>query len=133
MKVSTNSSAKAHRTSPAPVDEQPRQAAIRFALAGPSRRFDPARQAIRRDLADIAEAEFHFAPHYASPVVWQAVRASCVRTADSIDAEVRAELAVGDEFALLDITGDWAWGYTLDGHVVGYLCAADLTPKGDAG
>lgn len=36
-------------------------------------------------------------------------------------------MAEGDEFALLDVTGGWAWGYRRSDHKVGYLRAEALT------
>lgn len=41
------------------------------------------------------------------------------------ESEVLAELSE-EEFALLDITGGWAWGYRLSDHLVGYLPADRL-------
>jgi hypothetical protein len=32
----------------------------------------------------------------------------------------------GEEFALLDVTGGWAWGYRRSDHLVGYLPAEAL-------
>lgn len=82
----------------------------------------------------MAEAEHHFAPHYAKPADWRAVDDSVLRDAAAADAGERARMKAGDRFALLDITGGWAWGYAVDGHVVGYVEAAKLAPAGhDAG
>jgi hypothetical protein len=96
----------------------------RFRLAGVSQPFDPRTTAIRADLADIAVAGHHFAPHYAAPVDRRVVRAVPLRGGSASDAEVIAELAVGDPFALLDVTGGVAWGYRIADHLVGY-CPAD--------
>jgi hypothetical protein len=38
-------------------------------------------------------------------------------------AEIVSPLAPGDEFAVLDITGGWAWGYRRANHHVGYVPA----------
>ena len=78
-------------------------------------------QAIRADLADVAEADHHFAPHYAEPVMCTASAAVELRELPANDAAVRASLSEGEAFALLDLTGGWAWGYAVDGHVVGYV------------
>lgn len=121
MSASTNSSGR-------PTDT-PRQAErVRFSLSGHSRRFDPVHQAIRPDLADLAEAEHHFAPHYAKPADWQVTADAVLRATASAEGEERARLKSGDRFALLDITGGWAWGYAVDGHVVGYVEASQLKP-----
>lgn len=101
---------------------------VQFSLAGRSRAYDPTRQAIRPDLADAAEAEHHFSPHYAMPAAWVALRDTFLLASNSKDAECRMALAPGAQFALLDLTGDWGWGYVLDGHIVGYVAREDIGP-----
>lgn len=98
-----------------------------FGLAGTSHAFDPRVVAIRPDLADIAVAGIHFAPHYAAPMMMSGVLpAAVMREAPSLDAEQTSELLFGEGFALLDLTGGWAWGYSLADHYVGYLAADAL-------
>lgn len=99
-----------------------------FRLAGPSRPYDPTRQAIRPDLADAAEATHHFAPHYARAALWQLVCDSALRETASANAPTLATLAKGTSFALLDLTGGWGWGYAGPNHDVGYVNAADIAP-----
>ena len=111
-----------HPGAPAQADQP-----VRFSLAGPSRPFDPARQAIRPDLADVAEAEHHFAPHYAGAVIWQILREAPLREQAGSDA-ARGILHPGEQFALLDLTGGWAWGYRVSDHLVGYVEASALAP-----
>jgi hypothetical protein len=53
--------------------------------------------------------------------------ASRVHLSASADAEVVSELAPGDEFAVLDIAGGWAWGYARADHHVGYVAIDDLS------
>lgn len=99
----------------------------RFGLSGASQAFDPRMVAIRPDLADIAVAGTHFAPHYAAPKMTSGVLpAAAMRAAPSLDAEQTSELLFGEGFALLDLTGGWAWGYSLADHYVGYLAANAL-------
>lgn len=99
----------------------------RFGLTGASRSFDPRVVAIRPDLADIAVAGVHFAPHYAAPMMRSGVLpAAAMRAAPSLDADQTSELLFGEGFALLDLTGGWAWGYSLADHYVGYLAAEAL-------
>ena len=122
MNVSTSSSGKQPGTStPAPAEK------IRFRLSGPARAFDPAHQAIRSDLADVAEAPHHFAPHYVEAAAWRTQSAVAL-----LDAAGRCQLAAQTDFALLDLTGDWAWGYVASGasapHLVGYVRASDIAP-----
>lgn len=40
----------------------------------------------------------------------------------------RGRLAAGQDFALLDLTGGWAWGYSLPDHVVGYITSDVIEP-----
>lgn len=99
----------------------------RFGLAGTSFDYDPRVVAIRPDLADIAVAGQHFAPHYAAPMMRSCVlAASPLRAEPKVDSEQRSELLFGEGFALLDLTGGWAWGYCLSDHYVGYLAADAL-------
>jgi hypothetical protein len=49
--------------------------------------------------------------------------ATAVRARAAPDAEIVSELHPGDEFAVLDITGGWAWGYRRANHHVGYVPA----------
>jgi hypothetical protein len=100
---------------------------IRFRLDGRSRAYDPLTQAIRPDLADITEAHAHFAPHYAEPAMTVTLTETALLASNNETAEVLATLPAGVGFALLDVTGDWAWGYTVDGHRVGYVRDADLS------
>ncbi len=118
MNGSTPSSA---RPTNAPSLAEAATAPVRFTLTGPSRSYDPLHQAIRRDLADVAEAKHHFAPHYAEPVICVAVSQADVRAQPQGDADMLVSLASGARFALLDLTGGWAWGYAVDGHIVGYV------------
>jgi hypothetical protein len=100
---------------------------IRFRLDGQSRPYDPLTQAIRPDLADVAEAHAHFAPHYAEAAKTMTLAETSLFASNDVAAEILATLAKGTGFALLDVTGDWAWGYTIDGHRVGYVRDADLS------
>ena len=82
-----------------------------FGLTGTSHAFDPRIVAIRPDLADIAVAGIHFAPHYAAPMMVSGVLpAAVMRGSPSLDADQTSELLFGEGFALLDLTGGWAWG-----------------------
>lgn len=99
----------------------------RFGLTGVSQSFDPRIVAIRPDLADIAVAGQYFAPHYAAPMMRSGVLpAAPIRSAPSTDADQTSELLFGEGFALLDVTGGWAWGYSLADHYVGFLAAEAL-------
>jgi cell wall-associated NlpC family hydrolase len=89
--------------------------------------------AYRRDIADIALAGQIFAPHYARPVMRSCgMRASFVRPAPSADSPPSSQLLPGEEFAVLEISGGWAWGYCRYDRYVGYVEAIDLVDAFDA-
>jgi hypothetical protein len=91
-------------------------------------RLDPRIHAWRPDIADIALASRLFAPHYAAPLIRACgMLATLVREAPSDTARAVSELLPGEEFAVLDITAGWAWGYCLLDHRVGYVEAIELT------
>ncbi len=98
----------------------------RFGLTGVSQDYDPRYVAIRADLADIAVAGQHFAPHYAAPMMRSITTATALRASNSDSGELLAEMLPGEGFALLDVTGGIAWGYRLSDHLVGYCPAGCL-------
>lgn len=102
----------------------------RFRLEGRSHSFDPRIEAIRPDLADVELASRHFAPHYAQAVARNCVVARTpIRAKPDAESEMISELLYGEGFALLDVTGGWAWGFCLHDHYVGYLPADALGPR----
>jgi hypothetical protein len=104
--------------------------AERFSLSGPSVILDERIHAYRRDIADIALAGQLFAPHYARPMIRTAgPYATAVRAEPAEDSDVVSPLDPGDEFAVLDIAGGWAWGYRRSNHHVGYV-PAELLGEG---
>jgi cell wall-associated NlpC family hydrolase len=102
----------------------------RFALTGPSRALDHRENAARRDLADIAVAGQWFAPHYAVPRSRSCgVGGADILSADNKGARI-SQLLPGERFAVLEQSGDWAWGYSEHDRYVGYVHAhalADVT------
>lgn len=87
--------------------------------------LDPTVHAYRSDIADIALAGQLFAPHYARPAMVK-VSGGTLRSKPGLDGDIIAELAKGEDFALLDTTGGWAWGYRRSDHRVGYLRASSI-------
>jgi len=89
--------------------------------------LDPRLNAWRSDIADIALADRLFAPHYAEALTRACgVIPTMVREGPSDGAEAVSQLLPGEEFAVLDITGGWAWGYCRLDHRVGYVEAIEL-------
>ncbi len=95
---------------------------VRFKLCGPMGKYDPRTTPIRGDLADVKLAGRLFAPHYVVPQV-----RSCTAITASISAQPKHEaiavsqLLHGEKFAVLDISGDWAWGYGAHDDYLGYV------------
>jgi hypothetical protein len=101
--------------------------ADRFHLTGPSLRLDSRTHAFRHDLADIALAGRIIASHYARPLMRSCgAHASYVRTEPDSEAPAVTELLPGEDFAVLEYAGGWAWGYCAADHVVGYVEAIGL-------
>ena len=93
-----------------------------FVLSGPVVRPDETRVPIRGDLAHIGLAGRYFVPHYAVPQPRSVMPGGAPLLAQpNADAAHLCQLAEGDSFELLDITGQWAWGcLSLEGPV-GYI------------
>ena len=62
-----------------------------------------------------------FAPHYAAPVSRKVGPSGGALNLAAADGGTLAELEPGEEFALVDISGGWAWGYRTSDHLVGYV------------
>lgn len=65
-----------------------------------------------------------FAPHYAEAVERRLAAPATLRADRAPGSEALAELAAGEAFELLDVTGDAAWGVSPERGLVGYLPAA---------
>lgn len=98
-----------------------------FTLEGHSIIGDKRTTPIRGDLADIKLAGKLFAPHYAVPLLRSCVESSVVmhEEADG-DSTPISELLMGEDFALLDVSGKWAWGYSLHDDYLGYVQLSTL-------
>lgn len=97
-------------------------ARAKFSLRGPEEGFDPRITAHRGDLADIALAGRMFAPHYAEPMPMRcSAPKAMIRKQGGKNHEAVSELLHGEDFQLLDVVGDWAWGYCEHDGYVGYL------------
>ncbi len=95
--------------------------AVAFNLDGPSRALDTRTHAYRRDIADVALAGTLFAPHYAAPMIRSAATGTMMYRAADAASEAVSQLLPGESFAVLDMAGGWAWGYSCHDHYVGYL------------
>jgi hypothetical protein len=67
-----------------------------------------------------------FAPHYVEPVSRSTKQAATLHVKPDLASETIGQLEAGEAFALLEIAGDWAWGYRESDHLVGYLQASRL-------
>jgi hypothetical protein len=90
-------------------------------LSGPSEAPDPNFNAYRKDLADVALAGRVIASHYAEPVEREIASATALRRAPTEEAEIIRDLAPGEQFAMLDDSLGWAWGYAGEDRRVGYV------------
>ena len=76
---------------------------------------------------DIALAGRIIASHYARPLMRSCgAHAAFVRRDPDADAAAASELLPGEDFAVLEYAGGWAWGYCAADHVVGYVEAIGL-------
>jgi NlpC/P60 family/Bacterial dipeptidyl-peptidase Sh3 domain len=98
-----------------------------YKLSGHSIEGDPRTTPIRGDLADIKLAGKLFAPHYAVPMLRTGVApVTEIHAEPHLTAMPVSALMHGEEFAVLDVAGEWAWGYCLHDDYLGYLRFADL-------
>lgn len=92
-------------------------------------RLDPQHYAVRGDLADVELANEVFAPHYARAKAYRCVaRRASIHAAADPSSEVRATLAKGNAFHVLDLSGGWAWGRCDAASSVGYVRADAIVP-----
>lgn len=105
------------------MTDQPRPS---FALTGPSITLDARTHAMRGDLADIALAGKLFVPHYAKPLEMRCASATAIRAEADASSDANMTLDAGASFMVVDMAGDWAWGFAKDTHVVGYVLLKHL-------
>ena len=97
---------------------------VRFALSGPSENLDPRTNAYRADIADMALAGRIFAHYYANPSMRRCIVPHApLHESPDRSSTMTSELLMGEEFAVIDRTKDWVWGYCAHDHYVGYLPA----------
>lgn len=89
--------------------------------------MDPRTDAARADLADIRIADRVFASHYAAPMQRVLLVPASLRAARAADAPLVAQLAAGDTFEVLEVTGGVAWGIAVECGLVGYLDAGAVS------
>src|SRR5688572_9783063 len=83
-----------------------------FLLSVPSLTLDTQIHAYRDDIVNIGLAGHVLAPHYARPLVRDGgSRQVTIHAAASEDSLAITELLPGEEFAVLEYAGGWAWGY----------------------
>lgn len=84
-------------------------------------------------MADIALADWVFAPHYAlGRALGVGKTSTMVHDAPNAGATAVSQLLLGEDFHVLDTAAGWAWGYCDHDHYVGYVrqdaLAASVTP-----
>ena len=98
-----------------------------FTLEGHSFVGDKRTTPIRGDLADIKLAGKLFAPHYAIPMLRTGIApVTEIHAQPDADSMPVSALMHGEEFAVLDVAGAWAWGYCKHDDYLGYLRFAEL-------
>jgi hypothetical protein len=115
-------------------DSQPvKKPRATFTLEGHSFVGDKRTTPIRGDLADIKLAGLLFAPHYAVPMIRSCITPSAtMHVQPDIDSTGISELIYGEDFAVLDIAGQWAWGYTVHDDYLGYAALSALGERPNA-
>lgn len=97
-------------------------ARAKFVLHGPEEQFDARVTPYRADLADISLAGKLFSPHYAEPLPMRcSAPKAMLRKLPGKNHKAISELLHGEDFHLLDVSGDWAWGYCAHDGYVGYV------------
>lgn len=103
-----------------------------YALTGHSLVGDARTTPIRGDLADIKLAGKLFAPHYAVPMIRRCIMpATTLHNGPHESDEGTSRLLHGEKFAVLDVAGDWAWGYGVHDDYLGYVRTDALGEMGD--
>jgi hypothetical protein len=98
-----------------------------FTLEGHSFVGDKRTTPIRGDLADIKLAGLLFAPHYAVPMIRSCITpAATMHAQPDTDSTGISEIIYGEDFAVLDVAGQWAWGYTVHDDYLGYVALSAL-------
>jgi hypothetical protein len=101
-------------------------------LSRPSEVVDALHRPVRGDLAHIRCAGTVFVPHYAVPMPHLVAQGGVtLRKAGRADAEAIAELAMGETFNVLDMSGGWAWGQQGDDGFVGYVPLTGIVACGN--
>ncbi|MFT8450618.1 MAG: NlpC/P60 family protein [Zymomonas mobilis] len=100
-----------------------------FCLTQKSSSLDPRIYAFKDGLADIALAGRLFSSHYVKPITRFCGAAACLmRKHPSEDSPSVSQILPGEAFAVLEISDNWVWGYSLVDHYVGYLPLQALSP-----
>lgn len=106
---------------------------VQFRLESRSIKLDRRTHAVRGDLADVSLAGVLFAPHYAKAMPMHCIKPSAfVREKNAASAPAVSQLLYGEEFHVLDVTGDWAWGFCGHDGYVGYVLRDALDPVSEA-
>jgi hypothetical protein len=88
--------------------------------------LDPAKHAVRDDLADVELADRVFAPHYAQAMRYKVLAEAAIYTKPKAEGEPVDVLAVGAILDLFDLSAGWGWVRT--GKGIGYVAANCIAP-----
>jgi cell wall-associated NlpC family hydrolase len=93
-----------------------------FRLNGRSVVLDKRVHAARGDLADMSLAGVLFSAHYARAVEMSCVIAGAmVHVSEAVTSTCVTQLLRGENFHVLDVTAEWAWGFCGHDGYVGYV------------
>lgn len=96
-------------------------------LTGPAVPRDPRITAVRGNLADIGLTGEIFSPYYAEPLPRGCIAARVmVHAGPDAASEAISEIIHGEHFAVLDLVGEWAWGYCGHDGYCGFVPHAAL-------
>jgi hypothetical protein len=101
-----------------------------LALTGPVPKVASTHRAVRGDLAHVRYAGSVFVSHYAEPLARTVGAGGAIlHVAGRAESEAVAELAAGETFNLLDVSGGWGWGQQGEEGFVGYLPMSALAAQ----
>ncbi len=116
------------KASSAAPKASPRATSAPVRLRGVSQPLDRRIHAVRADIADIALAGRVIAPRFVAPASMRCgTSVATLHAAPDATAVAVSELLPGEDFAVFDRSGDWAWGQGASDAYVGWARWSNLT------